>query len=114
MTRRRRATSALERVSANVSLRFRENGVLRVRDNGVETAAHIQLIVSRNKAPARNPANSELFVRHLENLCLYRTAWWRKLSQSNLPGRDIVAFVDSHLLQPTGVFGGNVMTSSDL
>jgi hypothetical protein len=47
---------------------FPGNGILRGRDSGVETARHIQLIVSRDKAPARKPTNSALFARHRERL----------------------------------------------
>jgi hypothetical protein len=34
--------------------------------HGVEKASHIQLIVSRDKAPARKPASSALFAGHWE------------------------------------------------
>jgi hypothetical protein len=44
---------------------------LRDRDNGVEKTRYIQPIVSRDKAPARNPANSALFTPNREiSVCL--------------------------------------------
>jgi hypothetical protein len=44
---------------------------LRGRDDGVEKTRYIQPIVSRDKAPARNPANSALFARHREiSVCI--------------------------------------------
>jgi hypothetical protein len=47
------------------------NGISGGRDNGVETARHIQPIVSRDKAPARKPASSVLFARHREiSVCM--------------------------------------------
>jgi len=45
---------------------FPGNGILRGRDNGVEKARHIQSIVSRDKTPARNAANSAPYARHRE------------------------------------------------
>jgi hypothetical protein len=50
---------------------FPGNGILRRRDSGVEKARHVQLIVSRDKAPARKPTNSALFARHREiSVCM--------------------------------------------
>ena len=54
--------NAFEQVSDNVSLRFRETGFCGAETTASKPVRHIQLIVSRDKVPSRNPANSGLFI----------------------------------------------------
>jgi hypothetical protein len=66
-----RPEQAFERVSDNVSLRFRETGFCGTETTRSKPARHIQLIVSRDKVPPRNPANSGLFIGDREiSVCM--------------------------------------------